>query len=406
MLENEQVAETLFDRWSRSSARAPKRPEYTPPATIATTPEEQAAEMGFDPDTVDEVAGRQLSEVVGSRPLVWLSDTHTQVMPGQSARIKVNVRNVGSVVETYNISILGPANTWVQPVPNEISLFPGDEGSITVMVRPPKTSTLTAGRYVVGVKATSQVRWTERTVAEFTVDVEPYHTFKSSFARSTMDMRRRAQTYVQITNDGNSTVEFNLSVIDPDGRLKVKCEKQDIVLKPGEPTWVNVTVKAHVKFFGRPRNNNLVSTVTPLRDTLLAEEITEVKPSIQHGTVIQKPLFHLRLGFFGRIMILLAILGLIATFLFARWQENQKPAVTGAPASPTAVKAAMDGGNVVLTWNPSSGASGYSIYAVGAAGNPSSDAAAGGASSSSSASPSASASAAASDDGLPAAPTA
>jgi hypothetical protein len=391
MLENEQVAESLFDRWSRSSARTPKRPEYTPPATVAVSPEEQSAEMGFDPETVDEIAGRHLSEVVGSRPLVWLSDTHTQVMPGQSARIKVNVRNVGSVVETYNITILGPANSWVQPVPNEISLFPGDEGSITVMVRPPKTSTLTAGRYVVGVKATSQVRWTERTVAEFTVDVEPYHNFKSMFSRSTLDMRRRAQTYIQINNDGNSSVEFNLSVIDPDGRLRVKCDKDDIVLKPGEPTWVNITVKAHLKFFGRPKNYNLVSTVTPLRDTLLGEEITEVKPSIQHGTVIQKPLFHLKLGFFGRIMILLAILALIATFLFARWQENQKPSVTGAPATPAALKAAMDGGNVVLTWNPSSGASGYSIYAIGAAGNPTSDSAAGGASAA--ASPSASAAA-------------
>ncbi len=395
MLENEQVAETLFDRWSRSSARAPKRPEVKVPETVPISAEAEHVAMGFDPESVDEVAGRHLSETVGSRPLVWLSDTHTQVMPGHTVRIKVNVRNVGSVVETYNISILGPANAWVQPVPNEISLFPGDEGSVTIMVRPPKTSTLTAGRYVVGVKATSQVRWTERTVAEFTIDVEPFHTFKSLFARSTMDMRKRAQTYVQISNDGNSTVEFNLAVIDPDGRLKVKCEKEDIVLKPGEPTWVNVTVKGHVKFFGRPRTGNLVSTVTPLRDSLLGEEITEVKPSIQHATVIQKPLFHLRLGFFGRMAILLAILALIVTFLFARWQENQKPEVTGAPASPTQVKAAMDGGNVVLTWNPSSGASGYSIYAIGAAGNPTSDAAAGGASTaaSPSASPAASASA-------------
>ena len=403
MLEPEQVTETLFDRWSRSSARAPKRPEVKAPETVTLTAEAEAAAMGFDPSDVDEVAGRELSDTVGSRPLVWLSDTQTQVMPGHTVRVKVNVRNVGSVVETYNISILGPANAWVQSVPNELSLFPGDEGSVTIMVRPPKTSTLTAGRYVVGVKATSQVRWTERTVAEFTVDVEPYHTFKSLFARSTLDMRRRAQTYVQITNDGNSSVEFNLSVIDPDGRLRVKCEKSDIVLKPGEPTWVNVTVKSHLKFFGRPRTGNLVSTVTPLRDTLLAEEITEVKPSIQHATVIQKPLFHLRLGFFGRMMILLAILALIGTFLFARWQENQKPAVTGAPAPPAAVKAVMDGGNVVLTWDTSSGATGYSIYAIGAAGNPTSDSASGGASAA--ASPSASASASTSASATPDAST-
>jgi len=390
MLENEQVAETLWDRWSRSSARAPKHPDAPTVEEAPLSAEAQTIAMGFDPETVNEIDGRHLAETLGSRPLVWLSETHTQVTAGHSARIKVNVRNVGAVVETYNISILGPANSWVTAIPAELSLFPGDEGSATIMVRPPKTSTLTAGRYVVGVKATSQVSWTERTVAEFTVDLEPYHAFKSFFARSTLDMRRRAQTYVQISNDGNSTVEFNLSVIDPDGRLRVKCEKDDIVLQPGEPTWVNVTVKGHVKFFGRPRTGNLVSTLTPLRDTLLGEEITEIKPNIQHATVVQKPLFHLRLGFFGRIMILLAILGLIGVFLFTRWEESRKPEVTGAPASPTQVKAAMDGGNVVLTWNPSSGASGYSIYAIGAAGNPPAEAAATASSAAPSAAPSAS----------------
>ncbi|MEY4137575.1 MAG: hypothetical protein RL205_1703 [Actinomycetota bacterium] len=369
MMEPEQVAETLWDRWSQSSARAPRIPEA---ATVSADPEAEATPLtyGADPDYVDEVAGLHIAETTGSRPLVWLTETHAQVTPGHTVRLKVNIRNVGTVVETYNISILGPANSWVTPIPNEISLFPGDEGSATLMIRPTKTSTLTAGRYVVGVKATSQVQWTERTVAEFTVDVEPYHTFRALFARSTLDMRRRAQTYVQVSNDGNSSVDFNLAVIDPDGRIKVKCEKEDFTLRPGEPTWINVTVKGHVKWFGRPKTGNLVATVTPLRDSVLGTEITEMKPSIQHATVVQKPIFHLRLGFFGRMAILFTILALLATFLFTRWQASQAPTVTGAPATPSSLRAAMDGGNVVLTWDPASGATGYSIYAVGAAGNP------------------------------------
>lgn len=369
MMEPEQVVETLWDRWSRSSARAPRIPEA---ATVPAAPEEDATALtyGADPDDVDEIAGLHQAQTTGSRPLVWLSETHAEVSPGHTIRMKVNIRNVGTVVETYNISILGPANSWVTPIPNEISLFPGDEGSTTLMIRPTKTSTLTAGRYVVGVKATSQVQWTERTVAEFTVDVEPFHTFKALFARSTLDMRRRAQTYVQVSNDGNSSVDFNLAVIDPDGRLKVKVEKENFTLRPGEPTWINVTVRGHMKLFGRPRTANLVATVTPLRDSILGTEITEMKPSIQHATAVQKPLFHLRLGFFGRMAILLTILALIGTFLFTRWQNSQAPKVSGAPTAPGDVRAAMDGGNVVLTWNPASGANGYSIYAVGAAGNP------------------------------------
>lgn len=376
-MELEQGAEKLFYSAKNQTARTKKPSKKDIRKQVADEQAKQRALLdageghGADPDDVDDVSALRLAATAGTRPLLWMSETHAEVTPGQSVRLKVNIRNVGTVVETYSLVVLGPAAAWVTPLPAEISLFPGDEGTAQIVIRPPKISMLTAGTYVIGVKATSQVRWTERTVAEFTVNVDPYHSFKASMARPVMEMRRKASTFVQITNDGNSTVDFNIAMMDPDGRMKAKADKDHVTLQPGEPIWVNAKIKGRLHFFGRPRSANVVATITPMHDAVLDADITDFKPSIQHATVIQKPLFRMRLGFFGRMAILLTVLGLIGTFIFSRWEQAQLPAVTGSPATPAQFVASTSGSNIVLSWQATSGAEGYAIYAVGETGNPS-----------------------------------
>ncbi len=55
----------------------------------------------IDPDRVDPPIDPS-SASLATRPLVWMSDALTDVVPGQSVRIKVSVRNVGTIVETYD----------------------------------------------------------------------------------------------------------------------------------------------------------------------------------------------------------------------------------------------------------------------------------------------------------------
>ncbi len=331
---------------------------------------------GVDPERVSASKGSSdIPEHIieaGSSMLLWLSDEHIEVVPGQPARLRVNVRNISAVVQTFSLHTLGPAAQWTSILPNQISLFPGEEGSASVVVRAQKSPTLPAGHYVIGILARSEVDHTDSVVGEFDVTVRPYHQFKASLSRPTVDIRRRATMFLQIMNDGNSPVTFLIHATDPEGRLVAKLSHASVVLPPGDPTWIKLQIKAPVHLLGSPITHGLIVTTTAARDETTGLDLTDVQPSVQRTTVIQRPLFHFRLGFFGRMALLLLLLGLVATFLVPRLIDAFLPrTVYGSPLVPQSFVAGLDEQQqVLLTWNPSSGATGYSIYAVGNTGNP------------------------------------
>ena len=340
----------------------------------------------IDPTRVDPPVDPS-AETLATRPLIWTSETLTDVVPGQAVRIKLSVRNVGTIVETYDLSVLGPARTWVSVAPAEISLFPGDEGTAVVTIKPPRTPNMLAGRYEVGIKATSQVLWIERAVAEFSVIVGPYHQFKAVIARSTLELKTKTSTYLQIVNEGNSATKFAVDVTDPDGVFEGQLEAPSYVLDPGQPAWLKVAVTCPVHIVGKQVHGAVFAHVNQVLDMVTNTPVIGSKPFVQRVAVTQKPVIGFRLGWLGRILIIFALFALIITFILSRFFSTTPTTSQGAPSYPTNLAAVMSGNtNVVLTWDPVAGASGYHIYAVGDAGSPPSPSAS--ASSASSAAPS------------------
>jgi hypothetical protein len=330
----------------------------------------------IDPDRVDPPIDPS-SASLATRPLIWMSDALTDVVPGQAVRIKVSVRNVGTIVETYDLSVLGPARTWVSVAPSEISLFPGDEGTAVVTIKPPRTPNMLAGRYEVAIKATSQVLWAERAVAEFSVTVAPYHQFKAVIARSTLELKTKTSTYLQIINEGNSSTKFSVDVTDPDGVFQGSLDAPTYVLDPGQPAWLKVEVTCPVHIVGKQVHGAVFAHVNQVLDLATNTPVIGSKPFVQRVAVTQKPVIRFRLGWFGRILIIFVLFALVAAFILSRFFSTAPTSTAGAPAYPTNFSAVMSGNsNVVLTWDPVAGASGYHIYAVGDAGSSASPSAA------------------------------
>ena len=330
----------------------------------------------IDPDRVDPPIDPS-SASLATRPLIWMSDALTDVVPGQSVRIKVSVRNVGTIVETYDLSVLGPARTWVSVAPSEISLFPGDEGTAVVTIKPPRSPNMLAGRYEVAIKATSQVLWAERAVAEFSVTVAPYHQFKAVIARSTLELKTKTSTYLQIVNEGNSSTKFSVDVTDPDGVFEGSLDAPTYVLDPGQPAWLKVEVSGPVHIIGKQVHGAVFAHVNQVLDLVTNTPVIGSKPFVQRVAVTQKPVIRFRLGWFGRILIIFALFALIAAFILSRLFSTAPASSAGAPAYPTNFSAVMSGNtSVVLTWDPVAGATGYHIYAVGEAGSSASPSAA------------------------------
>ena len=331
---------------------------------------DESLDPQIDPNRIDPPIDHD-HEGLSVQPLIEVSEHTIEVAAGQAARAKVTVQNVGTVVQTYDLTVLGPARHWISMLPAEISLFPGESGSAIAVIKPPKSSALLAGRYEIGVRATSKVLWTEQATVEFGVVLLPYHLFKASLSRTSLDIKRPASTYLSLTNEGNSAVTFMVSMSDPDGRLTVNLDNDKPTLGPGETAWINARVSGPLHFIGKSVPGSVIATADPVRDVTSGTKPLDVKPYSQRISVNQQPVVRLRLGWLGRMVIVLALLALVATFVLSRFISADRGAIPNAPIAPADFSAALQGtSDVVLTWQPSTAAASYHIYAVGGAADP------------------------------------
>ncbi|NDA50115.1 MAG: hypothetical protein EBY60_06805 [Actinobacteria bacterium] len=320
----------------------------------------------------DALAGTIVAErSVLPRPVVSLAQEEVTATPGQPVRVKVTVRNVGPVVETYSLSSVGNGSGWVSLVPSELSLFPGDENSAAIVIKPPRASRVGAQTYPIGIKATSEVDPNESTVAELSITVDPFYESALNVSKTTLEMRRRTSTYASITNNGNTTVRIILRLWDPDGRLRFKVDDSLIELAPGETSWTRVTINGPFHLVGRQRTLSMLSVIEPNKDVTLGTPLEDMQSAVQRVTVIQRPIIRFRLGIIGRLVLLLAVLGIIAAFVLSRLAlSGSDDVVITPPATPANFSAEQLGTDqILLRWSAVSGATGYSVYAVGDAGN-------------------------------------
>jgi len=320
----------------------------------------------------DALAGTIVAErSVLPRPVVSLAQEDVTATPGQPVRVKVTVRNVGPVVETYSLSSVGNGSGWVSLVPSELSLFPGDENSAAIVIKPPRASRVGAQTYPIGIKATSEVDPNESTVAELSVTVDPFYESALNVSKTTLEMRRRTSTYASITNNGNTTVRIILRLWDPDGRLRFKVDDSLIELAPGETSWTRVTITGPFHLVGRQRTLSMLSVIEPNKDVTLGTPLEDMQSAVQRVTVIQRPIIRFRLGIIGKLVLLLAIIGIIAAFVLSRLAlSGSDDVVITPPATPADFSAEQLGTDqILLRWSAVSGATGYSVYAVGDAGN-------------------------------------
>ena len=317
-------------------------------------------------------SGEHPGEQAAVPPLVKILKNHTFVTPGQAERVPMTVRNVSGIVESFSLTPLGPAAPWVEVLPTEVSLFPGDEGTATITFRPPRVPGVVAGKYVVAIRALSQVMRDSASTDELLVTVAPYYQASSDIARSTFTVRTKAETQLEIVNRGNATVVYHVSAVDPEGYMKVELEEDKVSLAPGETAWVTLRLKLAPRLLGTANENRMVTAqIVPVRNADTDAPIVDVEPMVQRVTVLHKPFITLRMGWFGRIVFLITILALIMAVVFARVRANTPPENSGAPPVPVNFSATLnDSQQPVLTWDPSSGATTYSIYAIGTAGDP------------------------------------
>ena len=141
---------------------------------------------------------------------VTLSPERLTVVPGESASARVTVRNTGNVVEAYAVVLEGIDPKWGALDVSSANLFPGDEESFELTIRPPRTSGSRAGIYEVRVNVSSRRDPSVRTIATLPVEVAEFSQFEVGLRPGSVSARRGLYT-LSIANSGNGPASYSLS---------------------------------------------------------------------------------------------------------------------------------------------------------------------------------------------------
>ncbi|MEO5680535.1 MAG: hypothetical protein ABIS47_12795, partial [Acidimicrobiales bacterium] len=121
------------------------------------------------------------------------------VTPGAVATIGVTVRNGGSVVERYDVQVLGDAAAWAEPPPSVI-VYPGQEQYLSVIIPVPDRAL--AGEVPVGILVAAQEAQTQLT-EETTLSIGPTWGLDTALVPSISHGRRHGMHSFALINRGN-----------------------------------------------------------------------------------------------------------------------------------------------------------------------------------------------------------
>lgn len=240
-----------------------------------------------------------------------LDSPSVQLDPGSEAVIPLQIRNNGTVVEGYDITVVGSPAGWASVDPAQVSLYPGTSTTATITFRPPRSARTPAGEQRFGVVITPRDNPHEAVVPEGVVEVLPFLETTAELVPRT-SQGRRGRHQVAIDNRGNVPVNVLVRAGSEGDRVRLAVDPVGLVIPPGEARFTKVRVKARRAVWrGQPVTHPFVVEVAPENSTPVALD----------GSYVQTPVIPKWL-----VWLLLGLI-LLAAALIALWFTVLKPTI-------------------------------------------------------------------------------
>ncbi|WP_082574075.1 MULTISPECIES: COG1470 family protein [unclassified Nocardioides] len=254
-----------------------------------------------------------------------LESPTVQLDPGSEAVIPLQIKNNGTVVEGYDITVVGGPASWATVEPAQVSLYPGTATTATVTFRPPRSATTAVGSQRFGVVITPRDNPNNAVVPEGVVEILPFLDTTAELVPRT-SQGRRGKHQVAIDNRGNVPVNVLVTAGSEGNRALLSVDPVGLVIPPGEARFTKVRAKGRRAIWrGQPVTHNFVVEVTPENST----------PVDLDGSYVQTPVIPK--------WLIWALIGLIllAAALAALWFTLLKPTIE-SQAKEAAEEAAAD----------------------------------------------------------------
>lgn len=252
-----------------------------------------------------------------------------QVEPGAEAVVVVRVRNRGTIVERFEIGVVGPAAAWAHAEPDALRLFPDVEGTAQIVFRPPRAASPLADTYPFGISIRPAADPDSSTVEEGRVTVAPFVQLVTEVVPQTSRGSRSGRHMVTIKNQGNSVAEITLKATDPDRLLLIDVQPPRFGLEAGGSSTVRVRVKPAATFFtGSP---NRIPFVVQVDERIAGSR--EVPASFEQRPILPgwlKPVVGLGIAGVLALLLLPRLLGTAGT---ASTDPSPSPPASIAPTT-------------------------------------------------------------------------
>jgi hypothetical protein len=181
--------------------------------------------------------------------LATIEPSELQVDAGQETSLLVRVRNRGTIVDQFDIRVVGPTSHWATVDPASLRLFPDKEGEARVTFRPPRAPDPMADNYPFGIAVRAASDASASTVEEGHVAVAPFVQLTSEVVPQTSRGVFSGSHDVTVHNIGNAVAEVTVQASDPDRLLSFEVVPSRAGLKPGGSATVRARVKPKSTFF-------------------------------------------------------------------------------------------------------------------------------------------------------------
>lgn len=179
---------------------------------------------------------------------VVINPASVPVVPGEMAVTTVRIRNTGTVVDQFAVSLVGQPAAWTTVIPAMISLFPGAEGTVDLHVAPPRAPGVGFGPVPFGVRVVASEDADLTIVEEGEVDLRPFVDVGAKLTPRTTESKRKSHHQVIVDNRGNAAVEAEIEAGDPDEHLAFEVRPRVVSVEGGQTARVSVNVAARSGF--------------------------------------------------------------------------------------------------------------------------------------------------------------
>jgi hypothetical protein len=284
------------------------------------------------------------------------------VAPGGEVQTEISVKNSGTVVDSFTFSVLGDAAHWAVCEPEALSLFPGQNGTAQIFVRPPLGSDVPYGPVPFGVRVASTEDPPGSVVEEGVLDINPLPIVAADMSPRTGRARgmRASRHRVAVDNQGNAPAVIELVGFDEADTVDVQVRPAELEVPPGSAAFAQVRVRARRRFWRGPGVTH--------RFQVIAHPVGGDAPIRSDGTLLQEAVLP------SWLPKAIALTAVAAAALVGLWFGVLRPAVrdaatsAGTAAAQKTVKLALQGSTTGA--GAQSGTAGSGSAAAGSTASP------------------------------------